>query len=114
MRYIIIAAFLAAIVFYAFFVNEAKAEGLASYYWQGQNVACGGKFNKHAMTAAHRTLPCGTRVKVTNKLNGRSVVVTINDRGPFVAGRVIDVSIAAAQQLGMTGRGLVPVNVTVQ
>jgi rare lipoprotein A len=85
--------------------------GTASYYWQGQKVACGGKFNPGALTAAHRTYPCGTKVRVTNKRNGRSVVVTINDRGPFVKGRIIDVSLAAAKVLGMTKAGVVPVTV---
>ncbi len=85
--------------------------GKASYYWQPQKVACGGKFNPNALTAAHRTLPCGSKVRVTNKRNGRSVVVTINDRGPFVKGRVIDVSLRAAKILGMTKAGVVPVKV---
>lgn len=89
-------------------VTAAQA-GTASYYWQGQKVACGGKFNPGALTAAHRTYPCGTKVRVTNKRNGRSVVVTINDRGPFVKGRIIDVSLAAAKILGMTKAGVVPV-----
>jgi rare lipoprotein A len=94
-------------------ISQASAQsGMASYYWQPQRVACGGKFNPNAMTAAHKTLPCGTRVTVTNKRNGKSVVVTINDRGPFVRGRIIDVSLAAARQLGMTGAGVVPVTVT--
>lgn len=90
------------------------SQGIASYYWQEQRVACGGRFNKNAMTAAHRSLPCGTKVRVTNKRNCRSVVVTINDRGPFVKGRVIDVSLAAARQLGMTKAGLAPVTVSRQ
>lgn len=93
--------------------TEAAAQsGLASYYSQPQRVACGGKFNPNAMTAAHRTYKCGTQVTVTNKRNGRSVVVTINDRGPFVKGRIIDVSLAAAKKLGMTGSGVVAVTVT--
>jgi len=66
------------------------------------------------MTAAHRTLPFGTGVRVTNTTNGRSVVVRITDRGPFVAGRVIDLSPAAARQLDMLRAGLVPVRVEVQ
>lgn len=86
------------------------SRGIASYYWQPQAVACGGRFNPHAMTAAHRTYPCGTRVLVTAS-NGRSVVVTINDRGPFVKGRIIDLSLAAARQIGMTKSGLTTVTV---
>lgn len=90
----------------------ARAEsGMASYYWQPQAVACGGRFNPKAMTAAHKTLPCGAKVRVTNKRNGKSVVVTINDRGPFVKGRIIDLSLAAARAVGMTGSGVAPVTV---
>lgn len=87
--------------------------GMASYYWQPQRVASGGWFNPNAMTAAHKTLPFGTKVRVTNRNNGRSVVVTINDRGPYVRGRIIDLSRAAAQQVGMTGSGVAPVSVAV-
>lgn len=87
--------------------------GLASYYWQPQRVASGGWFNPKAMTAAHKTLPFGTRVRVTNKRNGRSVDVTINDRGPYVAGRIIDLSDAAAGAIGMKSAGVVPVEVQV-
>jgi rare lipoprotein A (peptidoglycan hydrolase) len=84
--------------------------GLASFYWQPQGIACGpGRFNPEAFTAAHRTLKCGTRVKVTNKTNGKSVVVTINDRGPFIAGRIIDLSRAAARAISMEKAGVVPV-----
>lgn len=87
--------------------------GLASYYWQPQRVASGGWFNPNAMTAAHKTLAFGTKVRVTNKHNGRSVVVTINDRGPYIAGRVIDLSKAAAGVIGMQGAGVVPVSLAV-
>ena len=87
--------------------------GVASYYWQGQRVASGGWFNPNAMTAAHRTLPFGTRVRVTHLGNGRSVEVMINDRGPFIAGRIIDLSRAAAGVIGMTGQGIARVSVEV-
>lgn len=87
--------------------------GVASYYWQPQKVASGGWFNPNAMTAAHKTLPFGTKVRVTNKNNGKSVVVTINDRGPYIAGRVIDLSKAAAGVVGMQGSGIAPVTVAV-
>ena len=87
--------------------------GLASYYWQPQRVASGGWFNPNAMTAAHKTLPFGTRVRVTNANNGQSVDVTINDRGPYIAGRVIDLSSAAAGVINMKGSGVVPVRMTV-
>lgn len=89
-----------------------RAEGTASYYGKahhGKRTASGERFNQNALTAAHRTLPFGTRVKVTNLDNGRSVVVRINDRGPFGRGRIIDVSKAAAEQLNMLRSGTAPV-----
>jgi rare lipoprotein A len=89
------------------------SSGIASYYWQGQMTASGARFNPNAMTAAHRTLPFGTRVLVTNQSNGRTVTVTINDRGPFIKGRIIDLSKAAAGVLGMHGQGLARVSVSV-
>jgi rare lipoprotein A len=87
--------------------------GIASYYGYGagSQTASGQRFNPNAMTAAHRTLPFGTKVRVTNKRNGKTVVVTINDRGPFVRGRVIDLSTAAAGVIGMKSSGLAPVTV---
>lgn len=88
-------------------------DGIASYYWQDQMTASGERFDKRAMTAAHRTLPMGTRVRVTHVASGRSVVVRINDRGPFKKGRVIDLSEAAAQSLDMTGKGLAHVRIDV-
>lgn len=87
------------------------SDGLASFYWQPQRVASGGWFNPNAMTAAHKTLPFGTRVRVTNQRNGKSVDVTINDRGPYIAGRVIDLSKAAAAAIDMTNAGVVPVKI---
>jgi len=83
--------------------------GLASSYGNGSETASGQRFNANELTAAHRTLPFGTRVRVTNHSNGRSVVVTINDRGPFVRGRIIDVTPAAAHALGMSGLASVTV-----
>jgi rare lipoprotein A len=85
--------------------SAANQTGVASVYSHesGSGTASGQKLNREALTAAHRTLPFGTKVKVTNKSNGRSVVVTINDRGPFVRGRVIDVTPAAARVLGFSG-----------
>jgi rare lipoprotein A len=85
--------------------------GMASYYWEGQMTASGARFNPQALTAAHRTLPFGTKVRVTNKRNGKSVVVTINDRGPFIRGRIIDLSSAAAGVIGMKGAGVASVTV---
>lgn len=87
--------------------------GIASYYWQEQMTATGERFDKTKMTAAHRTLPFGTRVKVTNLSNGRTVVVRINDRGPFKPGRIIDLSEAAAKEIDMTSRGLTQVALVV-
>ncbi len=89
------------------------SHGMASYYWQGQTTASGARFNPSGMTAAHRTLPFGTRVLVTNKRNGRSVTVTINDRGPFIKGRIIDLSRGAASVIGMTQSGVAPVSISV-
>jgi rare lipoprotein A len=88
--------------------------GIASVYSveSGAGTASGARLNPGAFTAAHRTLPFGTKVRVTNKNNGRSVVVTINDRGPFVQGRVIDLTPAAAHAIGFGG--LVPVTLEVE
>lgn len=87
--------------------------GIASFYWQPQRVAAGGWFNPNAMTAAHKTLPFGTRVRVTHMGNGRSVDVKINDRGPYIPGRIIDLSKAAAGVIGMQQQGIARVKVTV-
>ncbi len=87
--------------------------GIASFYWQEQQTASGERFDKAAMTAAHPTLPFNTRVKVTHLASNRSVVVRINDRGPFKSGRVIDLSHAAAGALGMHGQGLARVHLEV-
>src|SRR4051794_12244709 len=81
-------------------------EGVASYYWQGKRVASGARYNPNGLTAAHRTLPFGTRIRVSDPKTQRSVIVTINDRGPFVRGRVLDLSLGAARALGLESRGL--------
>ncbi|MFL6798419.1 MAG: septal ring lytic transglycosylase RlpA family protein [Xanthobacteraceae bacterium] len=87
--------------------------GVASVYSteSGSGTASGQKLNPHGLTAAHPSLPFGTKVRVTNKSNGRSVLVTINDRGPFVRGRVIDVTPAAAAKLGFSGLAQVTLSV---
>ena len=93
-----------------------KAAGLASYYgkkFHGRRTASGERFNMHAMTAAHRSFKFGTRVKVTNLKNKRSVTVRINDRGPFARGRIIDLSYAAAKKIGMIADGVVRVKIAV-
>ncbi len=87
--------------------------GIASYYWQPQRVASGGWFNPNALTAAHKTLPFGTRVRVTHLGNGRSVVVRINDRGPYIRGRIIDLSKRAAGVIGMRKSGIARVRVDI-
>jgi len=85
--------------------SAASQCGRASWYALTSRTASGERMNPSAMTAAHRSLPFGTKVKVTNKRNGKSVVVRINDRGPFVKGRVIDLSKAAARELGFVQSG---------
>jgi len=85
--------------------------GLATWYGRGVGTASGERFNPRALTAAHRTFPMQSRVRVTNQRNGRAVIVRINDRGPFARGRIIDVSEAAAEVLGMKRDGVVPVKV---
>ncbi|NSY15943.1 septal ring lytic transglycosylase RlpA family protein [Neorhizobium sp. AL 9.2.2] len=85
--------------------NAAPGCGHASWYALSSKTASGERMNAAKLTAAHRSLPFGTRVLVTNKRNGKSVVVRINDRGPFIRGRVIDVSKAAAKDIGMVSSG---------
>lgn len=92
--------------------GETAGSGEASYYGdelRGRPTASGEAFDPGAYTAAHRTLPLGSRVRVTNLANGESVVVRVNDRGPFSGHRVLDVSKQAARELGMLGRGTAPV-----
>jgi rare lipoprotein A len=92
---------------------NSSSYGVASFYTEDEWTASGERFNTRAMTAAHPTLPFGTRVRVTNVTNGRSVVVRINDRGPYVPGRVVDLSGQAAENLGMVERGIVKVKLEV-
>ena len=94
-------------------VAVSAESGHAAYYGGGR-TASGERSGPHQFTAAHRTLPFGTRVLVTNLRNGRSVTVRINDRGPFGRGRIIDVSVAAARELGMIGSGTAMVTVVRQ
>lgn len=91
-----------------------EQEGVASWYgadFHGKKTSNGEIYDMNAMTAAHKTLPLGVFVEVTNRQNGRRAVVRINDRGPFVAGRIIDLSFAAAKQLEVVGPGTAPVRV---
>ena len=91
-------------------------QGVASWYGydgSGSQTASGERYNPEGLTAAHRSLPLGTKIRVTNTRNGRSVVVRINDRGPYIRGRIIDVSAGAARLLGMIGSGVAPVSLEV-
>lgn len=91
-----------------------KAKGIASWYGshiRNQRTSSGQRYNRYAMTAAHPTLPLNTRVRVKNLNNGRSIVVRINDRGPFLSNRLIDLSFAAAKKLGISG--IAPVEIEV-
>lgn len=91
-----------------------EQEGVASWYgadFHGKKTSSGEIYDMHAMTAAHKTLPLGTSLRVTNQSNGRQVVVRVNDRGPFVGNRILDLSYAAAQRLGVVGPGTAPVRI---
>ena len=91
--------------------SATSQTGVASWYMMGQKTANGERFEPLHLTAAHRTLPFGTKVRVTNLDTGRSVVVRINDRGPFVGKRIIDLSLGAADVIGMTEQGVAKVRV---
>jgi len=93
--------------------TKVASYGVASFYTEGTRTASGEKFDPHELTAAHPTLPFGTRLRVTNVATGRSVIVKVNDRGPFIAGRVVDVSYSAAELLGIVRRGTAKVKVDV-
>jgi rare lipoprotein A len=93
--------------------TKAASQGVASFYTEGTETASGEKFDTHDLTAAHPTLPFGTRLRVTNVASGQSVTVRVNDRGPYVQGRVVDVSHSAADALGMVGKGLANVKLEV-
>ena len=93
--------------------TQVASHGIASFYTEGTKTASGEKFNTHELTAAHPTLPFGTRLRVTNVASGQSVTVRVNDRGPYVRGRVVDVSYAAAETLGMVGGGVAKVKLDV-
>jgi len=93
--------------------TEVALQGVASFYTEDQQTASGERFDTRELTAAHRTLPFGTRLRVTNVASGQSVTVRVNDRGPYVRGRVVDVSYAAAETLGMVGGGVAKVKLDV-
>ncbi|MEH2533893.1 rare lipoprotein A [Bradyrhizobium sp. AZCC 1588] len=92
---------------------KTNSHGIASFYTEGTKTASGEKFNTLEMTAAHPTLPFGTKLRVTNLASGRSVTVRVNDRGPYVQGRIVDVSYSAADALGMVGKGVTKVKLDV-
>jgi len=93
--------------------TRIASQGIASFYSEVQQTASGEKFDGRDLTAAHPTLPFGTRLRVTDVKTGRSVTVRVNDRGPYVPGRVVDVSYSAAQSLGMVGKGVANVRLDV-
>ncbi|RPD38018.1 septal ring lytic transglycosylase RlpA family protein [Chitinophaga barathri] len=102
------------LLFTASCARKVTQAGKASYYadkFQGRKTASGETFKQNRMTAAHQTLPFGTKVKVTNLDNGKTIKVRVNDRGPFVAGRIIDLSKKAARKLGMTQAGVANVKI---
>jgi len=119
---IVVATALAALLLFVGIQAEARVSvgqtqsGIASYYhdrFQGRKTASGARYNKNTLSAAHKTLPLGTRVEVTNPHNGKRVVVRINDRGPYVKGRVIDLSRAAARKNGLIKKGVTRVKIKV-
>jgi rare lipoprotein A len=96
--------------------DASVMQGIASYYggkFHGRKTANGEIFDVTRLTAAHRSLPFGTRLKVTNLRNGRSVVVRVNDRGPFIKGRILDLSYAGAVALGFIQSGVAPISLTI-
>ncbi len=91
-------------------------QGIASYYHDslhGLKTASGQRYNKNRLSAAHKTLPLGTRIKVTDTRTGRSIIVKVNDRGPFVKGRIVDLSREAAKELGIIKKGVAKVELKV-
>lgn len=97
-------------------IAQAKQCGSASWYgpgFHGRTTANGERFDQNQMTAAHKRLPFGSKIRVTNQLNGKSLTLRVNDRGPFAKGRILDASAAAAQKLGFKRRGHAPVCVSV-
>lgn len=93
-------------------INAQTESGKASFYskkFTGRRTASGERLHHDSLTCAHRTYPFGTQLKVTNPANGRSVIVRVTDRGPYVRGRIIDLSVRAAQELGIIAQGIAPV-----
>ena len=114
MKQIILTILFSSIFLYA--KAQTSETGLASYYsdkFEGKTTASGEVYSSSKMTAAHRSLPFGTRVKVTNSANDRSVIVIVNDRGPFVKDRIIDLSKGAAVKLGYIEEGVAKVKIDI-
>jgi rare lipoprotein A len=105
MKYVALCAAMAAALTFSIPAYAASGCGTASWYALTSMTANGERMNPAKLTAAHKTLPFGTRLRVTNPKNGKSVVVRINDRGPFIKGRVLDLSKAAAHKIGIISRG---------
>jgi rare lipoprotein A len=110
---LIFAAATAALIGLSSLASANTVTGVASYYKSGKLTANGERFKPMGLTAAHRKLPFGTKVKVTNLRNGKSIIVRINDRGPFIRGRVIDLSLGAAKAIGITQTGVAKVSYTI-
>jgi rare lipoprotein A len=112
MRMIFAASLLAGLIFTPM-AEAASVVGWASYYKSGKLTANGEAFRPMGLTAAHRSLPFGTKVLVTNLRNGKSVIVRINDRGPFIKGRIMDLSLGAAKVVGLTATGVGKIKYTI-
>lgn len=109
-------AFIAILSLLSISVETQTLDGKASFYsssLHGRKMASGKRYDRNALTCAHKTLPFGTLLRVTNQSNGKEVIVEVADRGPYVAGRVVDLSYRAAQELGMIGAGIVRVKVDI-
>jgi rare lipoprotein A len=104
---------LVAVAFLAITPAEAVTSGLASYYKTGKRTANGERYAPNGFTAAHRKLPFGTKLKVTNLRNGKTVVVRVNDRGPFIKRRVLDLSYGAAKAIGLHRTGVAKISFVV-
>ena len=101
-----------ALILVASSTSAHASSGIASYYWQGTRTANGERYYPDRVSCAHRTAPFGSYLRVTNAKTGRSITCRVNDRGPFVKGRIVDLSRGAAKQLGIINRGLARVTVS--
>jgi rare lipoprotein A len=113
LKILAVAAFIVCSNFTSTISSAAAQVGMASYYRHGKFTANGEKFNPQGLTAAHPTLPFGTKVRVINVRNGKAVVVRINDRGPFIRGRIIDLAFGAARVVGLSRAGVMKVRLEI-